>query len=162
METQMKPVQCRRIGGLLRVLAVTALVPLGCGGADDDLPREPISGTVTFDGKPLKNGLIHFVPTTQKEAIASGGIITDGQFKVIEKEGPVPGKYSVMIFARDENPQPQPGPDPAVNEMPGEIKAPRPKSNVGLIPLRYNLNTELSAEVKPDGPNAFAFVLEKK
>src|SRR4051794_10320669 len=34
----------------------------GCGGTDG-LPRQAVSGTVTVDGKPLKAGLITFMPS---------------------------------------------------------------------------------------------------
>src|SRR5947209_5394251 len=39
--------------GLLMALAM-----MGCGGAEDTLPREPIWGRVTLDGSPLKAGMI--------------------------------------------------------------------------------------------------------
>jgi len=44
--------------------------------------------------------------------------------------------------------------------MPGVIQA--RKSTVGMIPVRYNLQTELTAQVKTDGPNTYEFVLKKK
>ena len=59
--------------GLLGMLAVTALAPVGCGGAADNLPREPIAGTVTFNGGPLKTGTIQFVPMAGKDGASSGG-----------------------------------------------------------------------------------------
>jgi len=148
--------QAQPVVAVYRLIAVASLVLPGCGGAEDNLPREPISGTVTYDGKPLKVGTIQFFPASQKEGIASGGIVTDGTFHVAKNDGPVPGKYSVMIFARDENPEPV----TSEGEMPGEVRGKRSKTS-GLIPLRYNLQTELSAEVKPDGPNTYAFALEK-
>jgi len=99
----------QRIAGLLPLLAMAGLAAPGCGSREDNLPRQPIAGTVTFDGAPLKAGTIQFYPATEKEGIAAGGFVVDGQFKVAQKEGPVPGKYSVMIFARDENPPPPRG-----------------------------------------------------
>lgn len=146
----------QRFVSVFRMIAVAAVFTIGCSGREDDFPREPISGTVIYDGKPLKSGTIQFFPASQKEGIASGGPVIDGKFDVAMKEGPVPGKYSVMIFARDENPEPV----TAGGEMPGEVQGKKSKTS-GLIPLRYNLQTKLGAEVKPDGPNTYAFVLEK-
>jgi hypothetical protein len=40
---------------------------------------------------------------------------------------------------------------------PGSVE----KRGAGLIPLRYNFQTELTAEVKAGGPNDFAFDLKK-
>jgi hypothetical protein len=146
----------QRIVGLLPLLVAAGLAPPGCSSDEDKLPRRPIAGTVTFDGKPLKAGTIQFYPSSVKEGIAAGGFVVDGQFRVAQKEGPVPGKYSVMIFARDENA----APPPPEGDMPGVIQA--RKSTAGLIPVRYNLETELTAEVKADGPNTYEFVLKKK
>lgn len=45
----------------------------GCGGPSDECPREPIWGTVDFEGKPLEGGMIQFLPATGAEAIPAGG-----------------------------------------------------------------------------------------
>src|SRR5690349_8575855 len=84
-------------------IAVAVCGLAGCGGAGDDLPREPISGTVSFDGQPLKSGSIQFQPVQTKEGISTGGMIDDGRFTVPRNEGPVPGNYKVMIFAAGES-----------------------------------------------------------
>src|SRR5438132_10117593 len=91
-----------RGGGWFAWVAGAACGLAGCGGAGDQLPREPVSGTVTFDGQPLKSGTIRFVPVQTKEGIDSGGMVTDGRFAVPRQEGPVPGNYKVMIFAAGE------------------------------------------------------------
>src|SRR5262245_6767445 len=147
----------QRACGLLGMLAVTALAPVGCGGAEDNLPREPIAGTVTFNGEPLKSGTIQFVPMAGKDGVSSGGMITDGSFRVNRDDGPIPGKYSVMIFGAG-----APGAATAPGEAPGqEPKAAGKRSmGVGQIPLRFNLKTELTAEVTPGGPNTYTFDLK--
>jgi len=110
---------------------------------------------VTFDGQPLKKGTIQFQPASQAETVAAGGPITDGNFDVPQKEGPVPGKYKVQIFTQEES-----RPALAEGEMPGAIQVPK-KRPVGLIPPRYNVQTELTAEVKPGGTNTYTFDLKK-
>ena len=149
----------RRACGLLGMIAVTSLAQGGCGGAGDALPREPISGTVTFDGRPLEGGTIQFQPASQKEGVASGGKISGGRFDIPRAEGPVPGKYNVAIFAEGKSES-----SSAEGVDPG---APRPRGRRNLndlrgpIPARYNIQTELTAEVNPGGPNSFTFALKK-
>jgi hypothetical protein len=149
----MKPL--RRAGGLPGLVALIALAPWGCGGAGDDLPREPISGTVAFEGQPLQSGTIQFQPASAKEGVAAGGMITAGRFDVPRKDGPVPGKYHVMIFALEGPELPRPE-----GEMPGVPKAQK-KGTPVPIPPRYNFQTELSAEVKAGGQNTYTFDLKK-
>jgi hypothetical protein len=143
---------------------VAACTLAGCGGADDNLPREPISGTVTFEGQPIKSGSIQFVPEKTKEGITSGGVITDGHFDVARAVGPVPGQYKVRIFAAGgsgaaANAGEPPGPGPTVEKK--ERIARTGGGGGGLIPVRYNLQTELTADVKVGGPNTFTFDLKK-
>jgi hypothetical protein len=147
----------QRTCGWLLMLAVAAYAPVGCGGATDNLPREPISGTVRFNDQPLNSGSIQFMPVESKDKVSSGGMIVDGSFRVNRDVGPVPGKYTVMIFA---------GGSPATAASPGRVSkagtkpAEQPPMGVGLIPLRYNLKTELTAEVTAGGPNHYTFDLK--
>ena len=156
----------RRVGYRFSGIAVLAACGLaGCGGSSDGLPREPISGSVTFDGQPLKSGSIRFVPVQTKEGTATGGMIADGRFDVARDDGPVPGSYQVMIFAGGES-QAAAKPDPSEPAGPGlksaiPQKSARNDPTAGLIPLRYNLKSELKAEVKSGGPNQYTFNLDK-
>jgi len=143
---------------LLGLPAMLALAAVGCGARGDALPREPISGTVTLDGAPLKSGSILFEPTAQG-AVSSGGMIADGSFRVSRNDGPIPGTYRVMIFAAGAARAPA---QPDV--VPGQEtkSAASSRLGVGLIPIRYNLKTELTAEVKSGGPNTYTFDLKSR
>jgi hypothetical protein len=146
----------RRDCGVLCTLALLVLAPLGCNTpVQDTLPREPISGTVNFDGQPLQKGTIQFQPASQAEGTASGGMIDDGRFDIPRNEGPVPGKYKVQIDARDDS-----GSTLAPGELPGAPNVPK-KRPARLIPPHYNTKTELTAEVKSGGLNTFTFDLKK-
>ena len=154
----------RRNGCSAGMLALICLVTGGCrneGG--DDLPREPISGTVTFEGKPLANGTIQFQPASQAEGMAAGGMVADGRFEVPRNEGPVPGKYKVQIDSIDETvtvPAPESPASPEGDVMPGELIIPPKKMmRKRLIPPRYNSQTVLTAQVRPGGPNRYEFDL---
>ncbi len=135
------------------------LSPMGCsgGGAGDELPRESVTGKVTVEGKPLASGTIQFQPASQAEGLAAGGTITDGEFSVPRAEGPVPGKYTVAIYSERES-----ATSSAEETAPAAVR-PRSRGEMaqlkGPIPPRYNLQTELTAEVKAGSPNSFSFDL---
>jgi hypothetical protein len=142
----------RRLGLAFVVLAAFGLA-IGCSQSGDDLPREPVSGTVTLDGQPLPNGTISFIPVTGSGG--GGGTITDGKFSIAREGGPVPGSYTVAIYASaTQGEQTKP-------KMAGGT---RKESQLAkeLIPAKYNANTELKAEIKKGGNNDLKFVLESK
>ena len=138
---------------------IAVLAAFGGCGEVDDVPREPISGTVNLDGQPLKSGTIQFQPLAAAAGVASGGPVVDGRFDVAQADGPGPGTYKVLIFSQGTVPK-----EPIElnnNEMPGAIQA-KPAPRTGEIPIRYNFQSELKAEVKAGGPNAYTFDLKKK
>lgn len=131
---------------------------VGCGAEKDGRVRQPISGAVTVDGQPLKGGYLVFEPqgaqTTQ-----SGGMIVEGKFDVPEQHGPEPGTYSVAIFAEG-------APPTTTTAQPGtpeyEAAMAKAKSSQIVIPDKYNVKTELTAEVTPGAANVFTFDLKLK
>jgi hypothetical protein len=135
---------------ILEMAALTILA--GCGGAGDELPREAVSGTVNFDGAPLRSGMIQFQPADQSATTAGAAGITDGSYSIAKAEGLVPGKYLVSITSTPATPA-----TPPVS-MPGDPVAP-PKEP---IPAQYNAKTNLTAEVTKGGPNNFGYVLKAK
>lgn len=72
---------------------------VGCGGpAGPELT--PISGTVTFEGKPVGPGTVAFVPLDGNGNPASGTIDTSGRFKMSvynPGDGVLPGSYKVSV-----------------------------------------------------------------
>jgi hypothetical protein len=139
----------------LRYTLVLAVgLAAGCSGSGDDLPREPVWGTVTLDNQPLATGVIQFGPADKAAGAAlnsAGGQITDGKFSISREQGLVPGKYNVAINAAEKTEKTKP-------EQPGARK--RSELAKELIPAQYNSQTKLTAEVKKGGGNDFAFTLE--
>jgi len=117
---------------------LVAIAPLGCGRSGPE--TYPVSGTVTFDGQPVPDGHILFVPAEGK-GLPDPGKIEDGKFSFRAK----PGRKRVEIEASRET-----GP---IDKSMG--LAPRQP----YIPACYNTKTTLTAEVTPDGPNQFHFPL---
>jgi hypothetical protein len=133
---------------------------VGCStGDDDELPRQAVSGTVTFNGQPLAQGRIQFEPSSPDAKIAAGGEITDGQFAISRDQGPTPGSYRVMVTsagATKTGGDNAPGAEPAKR---GAVKLPPPAAE--LIPKEYNAQTTLTAKVEAGGPNRFDFTLKE-
>src|SRR5690349_13504580 len=71
----------RAIGSVAAFLAAAALVA-GCGGGEQ---FGEVSGTVSYDGKPVEDGAITFVP--DKGPTAGGGI-KDGKYSAKVPVGP--------------------------------------------------------------------------
>ena len=119
------------------------MVPLlGCSTG----PRlYPVSGTATFDGQPIAQGDILFFPL-DKATGPEVGRIQNGQFQLKAREG----KKRVEISAA----RILPG-----SKVRGAGGEPVPEE---YIPERYNSQSILEAEVKPQAENSFDFKLEGK
>lgn len=114
----------------------------GCGGGSKGPVTYSVSGTVTFDGEPVKKGDIKFVPE-EPGAAPDAGSIVDGKYSLSAKGG----KKKVQITASRDVPgkttKGAMGEDIAVKEE--------------FIPARYNSQTELTADVT--GAKTFDFKL---
>lgn len=88
-----------------------------------------VSGNVTFNGQPVSEGAIMFLPA-DKSINPQGGIIKDGAYKLRAEAG----SYSVQITAT----RPVPGKKGPMGEDAVEQ----------YIPANYNEQTTLNAEVK--------------
>ena len=127
------------------LVALALLVSPGCGGSDQ-LESVEISGTVTFDGEPVKEGEIVF-RAADAQVRSCGGPITDGKFSFKGS----PGAKKVEITA--------------MREVPGKMDT---TSNPGeesplmemYIPAEYNDETTLTADVPESGKKTFQFDLK--
>ena len=126
--------------------ALTIGMLVGCGRSDS-LPRGAVEGTVTFNGDPLAEGIIRFIPSGETQGPMAETAIRDGVFAMPKASGPCVGTQRVEILAFR--------------------KTGRKIMNEGVeneeveqfIPARYNASSELSATIKA-GANALApFVL---
>jgi hypothetical protein len=106
-----------------------------------------LSGKVTLNGVPIKNGTIRFMPIDGKTT-TTGGKITSGEYSV---QAPV-NKFKVSINAADDNPQAKP-PRSSISDDEPLAKE--------LIPLKYNVRTELTVDIK-EGANNQDFVLTSR
>lgn len=134
--------------------ALVASIGAACGlvGCGDPGPeRHSVAGKVSLDGKPLPTGKVTFVPLDG--ATAAVADVRDGVFQADGSSGPAAGRYQVEIVAVETTGKKIPNPD-----VPGTTL----DEERDLVPDRYNVKTELTAEVKPGADNAFEFALSSE
>ncbi|HZW30294.1 MAG TPA: carboxypeptidase-like regulatory domain-containing protein, partial [Isosphaeraceae bacterium] len=135
-------------------LAASGLMA-GCSGSRDDLPREPVAGTVTLDGRPLAEGAIQFTPASGSggPAISGTAAIENGQFSIPRADGLVPGSYKVSVSAV-----------PVKREPRGQITIGKKKATQykEAIPAKYNTKTILTEEIKRGGASDLKYDLQSK
>lgn len=137
--------------GLCFLLALFGLI--GCGSS-----TVPISGTVIYDGKPLKQGTIIFEAEGVRPAngkIVDGKIVEVTTFKT--GDGVAPGNHKVAIQAVEEM-------GSAITKNPGD--SPTGGNYMGgksLLPAKYGnpAQSGLTATVTAGGENNFTFELKK-
>jgi hypothetical protein len=114
-----------------------------CAGCKEDNPlnRQAVSGTVTFNGKPVPRGSITLVPRENPTTI-SGGEIKDGRFTIVGRKGVAPGEYGVSIRIPDPN---------WTREL-----APEPKE---VAPREWTTDGVHKVTVTDGGPNVFEFAV---
>jgi len=137
-------IDCCRRRLLCGLLGLSVTVCAGCGG----VKYEPVQGVITFNGKPLDNSQVQFLPDPQEKSKgprSTGVSDKEGRFKLVAEDGQpgaVVGKHRVLV--QD------------LNQWEG-IRPGREDSNKPLkpsrIPMKYTdvVQTPLKVEVKPGG-----------
>jgi hypothetical protein len=139
LETFMMPYRLRSL-----LLTIVFVAVAGCGGSNlPDLGQ--VSGTVTFEGKPLSGALVEFVPENGRPSFAETA--SDGTYSLNylpDAPGAVVGKHLVRITQ-----------NPVTGEVGDNEKV---EKKLDPIPMKYNKNTILEAEVT-SGSNVVDFEL---
>jgi hypothetical protein len=92
----------RQFSRLLHLAVIAPLFALGCG--DSGPPRYRISGTVSYEGKPVPFGAIIFQPNTMEKNGGPNGVaeIIDGAFDTrVSGQGFSGGPQIVIVQAFD-------------------------------------------------------------
>ena len=126
--------------------AFALLFLAGCG------PRAAtIKGTATFDGIPIEEGSISFLPEPGTESRKASAAILQGAFEVPAERGPMPGKFRIEISWVKKTGKKIASADPGMPDVDERIEA---------IPARYNTESTLVREITP-GDNKLEFALER-
>ena len=133
--------------GLLLVACI-----LGCSGRTGP-ERAIVSGSVTYDGQPVDDGMIRFVPAEGTKAPVSGAVIKAGRYTVDSHGGVPVGTRRVEILGNRPDPKAAPA-----QEVPGLEGVP----SLQYLPAKYNQTSQLTLTVKPGGGRVTQdFALEK-
>jgi hypothetical protein len=127
-------------------VAVTSLT--GCGDRDGGMR---VWGEVTYDSKPVTEGMIDLVPAAGHKAPAAGGLIKDGRYDMPARKGPRAGvTYLVSIEAMEKTGKKIVMLDKTCDET------------RQFIPAEYNARSTLEITVsKKATENQKDFILEK-
>ena len=86
-----------------QLIAIAGILLLAAGCRDSNLPKTaPVSGVVTFQGKPLANAEVVFIPDGDARS-ASGRTDANGRYELMTfspGDGAAPGKYRIIVTAR--------------------------------------------------------------
>jgi len=114
----------------------------GCGRTDSLPDLVPVTGTVTYRGKPLSHGRLGFAPVDPAQCESAIGVITNGTFSArttVSSPGVQIGKYRVSV---------------ASYKIPEKVDPSAPAAMapaVSIIPERYGdpMASGLEVDVKP-------------
>lgn len=122
-------------------LAIAAALFSGC--SDKGPERAIVSGTVTYQGKPISEGTILFTPQATSHVPSAGASIVDGNYK-IDVHGGVPvGTHRIIIQAYHKVPFTlRPGQLEPRNYAEGKIRQ-------QYLPKIYNGNSKLEITIEP-------------
>jgi len=125
---------------------------LGCSGGTDERPPIEITGTVTLDGKPLKDGSIHFTsPKTGETAYAN--LDGSGMYTISFPKADINSAYEVTIKP------------PVVEEQDAMALAEKPqKKTETKIPAKYSDRTTsgLTTKIEQEGTTEANFDIKSK
>jgi hypothetical protein len=130
----------------------------GCGGLSDQPELGQVTGTITLDGKPLSGIAVVFQPESGRPA--KGTTDAKGVYELTyirQTKGTKVGPNRVEIAPSEDG-------DVEAEELAnvdeeGTATTQRSDARKPAIPIRYNVRSELKADVKA-GKNTFDFKLE--
>ena len=133
---------CRWGATFAAALGLCCLASMGGCGGSGDVERTVVSGAVSYDGQPIDDGTIRFVPTKGTQAPVAAAQIQNGRYSADAKGGVPVGTHRVEIEAFRADP------NAAADADPGSIEG---SAREQFIPEKYNTNSELELTVEPGG-----------
>lgn len=125
----------------------------GCGG---EAPRLPVEGAVTLDGQPLTKGQITFIPASGAKGPTAGAPVVEGRYAIAADRGPMAGTFRVEITAT----APTSRKKRSMNVATGQMETVADYESI--VPPQYNVDSDLTREVKAKEPNQLDFALKSQ
>ncbi len=144
-----------RMSCMLMVVGLSTFFHLGCGSSDQPELGQ-VTGTITFDGKPLTGVAVVFQPDNGRPA--RGMTDAEGKYELTyirQTKGTKVGPNRVEIAPSEDGESEE----DSGSEDESNTAAKKPKSSKPTIPARYNVKSELKVDVKA-GKNTFDFALQ--
>jgi hypothetical protein len=129
-----------------------AVKALAFGGQGGGSRRAAVRGFVTFDGTPLKNGVVLLLPAGETKGPTAGSAVSKGAFSIAAGSGPVVGRYRVEIKASRTTGR------KANSAFPVGGRHDRDET-VQFIPPEYNTASQIEIDVRP-GRNTITLELK--
>lgn len=129
---------------------VLCAVSVGC--QESGPKRAKVYGVVKYQGEPVENGVIRFVPQEIGAGPMAGALIKEGRYEVTANGGVPLGLCRVEIIARRTKG------DHASARMPDVEMLQAP--GVQYMPAKYNEQSELTVEIASTGEVKHDFDLE--
>jgi hypothetical protein len=120
----------------------------GCSGGTDGPERAVVSGEVTWQKKPIQDGIIRFISDSGPSAQAP---IRDGSYKIDHKGGVPVGRCRVEVEGFEEKDIAESG--SVIIEMPKKV-------GVQVIPQMFNSASTLQVDVTAGNANQHDFHLD--
>lgn len=139
-----------RIQCYLAACGLGLILIAGCGAP---VTMVPVTGTVTYDSKPLEQGLIEFYPVAPTPGAMAGASIERGAYSVPGDKGlQVKGKYTVKITATRKSGK------QTTNILPGGSG--QMDLYEQFLPETYNTKSKLEAAIADPSKRKFDFNLK--
>jgi len=128
----------------------TAVIFTGCIG--DSGQQAIVSGKVTYQGEPVSQGSIRFVPLGGTKGPSSGAVIQDGVYEAKARGGVPLGEHRVEIKATRPTGEEKPEATKHLDIFPDPVEQ--------YLPEKYNTKSEITLKVEKGGKMKHDFVLE--
>jgi hypothetical protein len=129
--------EAKEMQRLLLITGACLIACCGCGPAGPQ--RAEVSGTVTLNGEPVREGSINFFPTKGNTGPEAGGAILDGKFHIPRAKGPVVGMNRVELRAFQKTGKQIQDPTAKQGTLTEEI--------ANIFPAEFNSNSTLERDV---------------
>ncbi|RUL87456.1 hypothetical protein [Tautonia sociabilis] len=136
--------RARRVALFLSLVGAVAVIGCGSGGP----PLVKVEGTVTFDGKPLENAELTFVPDQGNTHVTPGSAVTaaDGSYKAryMGRFGLAEGAYKITFRKMEVQPDVTNMPqemldDPAQLELGGFTRQALPEAYADISKTAFDI-----------------------
>lgn len=115
------------------ILSVCCLLLSSCGNTTGGEDFTSVAGEVTYQGKPVLDGVIRLSPATGTQAPARTTQVKSGRYQFTERNAVKPGTYRVEIYAYRGG-----------SSLPGDKTADSPEREQ-ILPEQFNTQSKIEA-----------------